>query len=214
MVALDLEALRATPLTRRPFEYLIVPGFIKPGARAALHADFPRIDQPGSFPINGLRFGPTFQGLLDELNAGETRRAFERKFGIDLEGRPTMITARGRCGESDGSIHTDATSKLITVLIYMNPSWEQAGGRLRLLRSATNIDDVIVEVPPLEGTLLAFRRSDNSFHGHKRFIGERRVVQLNWVTDQRVLSREIFRHRFSALLKGLLPSRWLRLVHK
>ncbi len=53
----------------------------------------------------------------------------------------------------------------------MNPRWEQAGGRLRLLRSATDIEDVLVEVPPEEGTLVAFRRSDNSYHGHMAFDG-------------------------------------------
>jgi len=42
------------------------------------------------------------------------------------------------------------------VLLYMNPTWESAGGRLRLLKSANDNDDMILEVPPVEGTLLAF----------------------------------------------------------
>ena len=54
-------------------------------------------------------------------------------------------------------------------------SWEQSAGRLRLLRSATDLNDVITEVPPVAGTLLAFKRSDNSWHGHEPFGGERRV---------------------------------------
>ena len=70
-----------------------------------------------------------------------------------------------------------------------------------MLRSATDLEDVVAEVPPLEGTLLAFRRSDNSFHGHKSFVGPRRVIQLNWVTSQGVLWRETLRHRLSALVK-------------
>jgi len=47
---------------------------------------------------------------------------------------------------------------------------------LRLLRSPTDLDDVILEVPPQQGTLLAFRRSHNSYHGHKQFSGPRRVI--------------------------------------
>ena len=43
---------------------------------------------------------------------------------------------------------------------------------------------MIMEVPPTEGTLLAFRRADNSWHGHKPFAGERRVIQFNWVTSE------------------------------
>jgi hypothetical protein len=132
------------------------------------------------------------------------RRAFEAKFGLDLKGRPTMFTVRGRSWERDGQIHTDSTTKIITVLIYMNPNWEESGGRLRLLRSGTDIEDVLVEVPPEEGTLIGFRRSDNSWHGHKPFIGPRRVIQMNWVTSERVLRSETRRHRVSAAFKKLL----------
>src|SRR5262249_20597630 len=170
MHGLDLDAFRSTRLTRQPFDYLVVPGFIRPEARAAINRDYPRIDDPGSFPAAGLAFGPAFGALLGALTGPEVRAAFEEKFHIDLTGRPALVTRRGRCGTRDGHTHTDAASKLITALIYMNPRWEGPGGRLRLLRSADDLDDVLVEVPPTEGTLVAFRRSDNSFHGHKPFV--------------------------------------------
>lgn len=201
MDGLDLAAFRATPLTQKPFPFVIVPQFVKPAARAVINADYPIIDSPGSFPISGLTYGPGFQILLDDLGSPEFREVCEEKFGIDLRGRPSMITVRGRCGTRDGNIHTDAASKIITVLIYMNPTWEQAGGCLRLLRSAHDLDDYLVEIPPIEGTLLAFRRSENSWHGHKLFVGPRRVIQFNWVTRQSVGRREIFRHRVSAMMK-------------
>ena len=97
----------------------------------------------------------------------EFREAFEAKFGLDLTDRPTVTTVRGRCDPRDGKIHTDSTSKIITVLIYMNELREQSGGRLRLLRSATDLNDIITEVPPVAGTLLAFKRSDNSWHASR-----------------------------------------------
>ncbi|HEY7428800.1 MAG TPA: 2OG-Fe(II) oxygenase [Gemmataceae bacterium] len=204
MDGLDLAAFRATPLTREPFPFLVVPAFIQPAARAAINADYPRIDSSGSFPVSGLTFGAGFQKLLDELRGSAFRAACEEKFGIDLGGRSTMIMVRGRCGTRDGNIHTDAVNKIITVLIYMNPTWEQAGGRLRLLRSGHDIEDVLVEVPPVEGTLIAFRRSDNSWHGHKQFVGPRRVIQFNWVTNQGYQRREFLRHRVSAWMKKTL----------
>jgi SM-20-related protein len=204
MPALDLAALRAAPLIRQPFDYLVLPGFVRPEARAAVNADFPRIDQPGSFPVGAVTYGPAFRDLLEALTGPEVQEAFEEKFQIELKKRPTMVTVRGRCGPKDGNIHTDAASKLITVLIYLNPQWEETGGRLRLLRSATDIDDVLVEVPPAEGTLIAFRRSRNSFHGHKPFTGPRRVIQLNWVTDRLTVRREVLRHRISAWMKRVL----------
>jgi len=201
MSMLDLKTFRNTPLTKEPFEQLILPGFIRREALADIHADYPVIKKPGSFPLVGLSYGRAFADLVTELNGPSMRSAFEKKFGIDLNGRPTMITVRGYCREKDGSIHTDTASKIITVLIYMNPSWEPAGGRLRLLRSPTDIEDIIVEVPPIEGTLLAFRRSENSWHGHKPFAGQRRVIQFNWVTSAAVVRREQMRHRFSAAMK-------------
>ncbi len=204
MDGLDLAAFRATPLTREPFPFLVVPGFIKPSARQQVNADYPRIDDPGSFPVTGLTYGPGFGQLLDELRGPAFRSACEEKFGLDLGGRSTMITVRGRCGTRDGNIHTDAVNKIITVLLYMNPTWEQSGGRLRLLRSGNDIEDVIVEVPPTEGTLVAFRRRDNSWHGHKLFIGPRRVIQFNWVANQGYQRREFLRHRVSAWMKRTL----------
>jgi hypothetical protein len=206
MQALDLATFRATPLIREPFDYLIVPGFVRAEARAAVNADYPCIDRPGSFPVAEVRGGPAFDALVRELKGDTMRRAFEDKFGVNLAGRPTMVTVRGRCSERDGRIHTDARTKILTVLIYMNSSWQQAGGCLRLLRSPDVIEDVIAEVPPLEGTLVAFRRSNNSYHGHKPFSGERRVIQFNWVTSWAVMRREVFRHRVSAAVKRLL--RW------
>jgi SM-20-related protein len=202
-VTIDIQRFQSTPLVLEPFRYLIVSGFLKQEALEAVNADYPKITQPGSFPVGDQTYGPAFGELLDELRGPEMRRAFEEKFDLDLTGRPTMITVRGRCSPKDGRIHTDSETKIITVLIYMNPSWEQSGGRLRLLRSADNLDDVIAEVPPVAGTLLAFLRSDNSFHGHKPFDGERRVIQLNWVMSQAVVDRETKRHRFSAWTKKL-----------
>ena len=72
-----------------------------------------------------------------------------------------------------------------------------------MLRSGNNLDDIILEVPPTEGTLLAFRRSNTSWHGHKPFSGPRRVIQFNWVTSEAVVRREQNRHRFSAWMKKL-----------
>ena len=67
MDVLDLAAFSATPLVRQPFEYLIVPGFIRREARAAINAAYPRIKSPGSFPASELAFGPAFGSLLEAL---------------------------------------------------------------------------------------------------------------------------------------------------
>ena len=201
---LDLAAFRAMPLEREPFQYLVVPAFIKREALSRINADYPKIAERGSFPVSQVTYGPAFQALLDQLEGDEFRKAFEEKFGLELAGRPTTTTVRGQCGRGDGKIHTDSLSKIITVLIYMNPTWEKPGGRLRLLRSGSDLNDVLVEVPPVEGTLVAFKRADNSWHGHEPFVGERRVIQFNWVTSEGNRQIAMLRHHASASLKRVL----------
>jgi hypothetical protein len=203
---LDLEAFRAAPLEREPFEHLVLREFVKPDALCRINSDYPRIMQSGSFPLDSVKFGPGFQAMVNALESEEFRKAFEEKFGVDLTGRPSTITVRGRCGAHDGKIHNDSTSKIITVLLYVNPDWDDASGRLRLLRSRDDIDDVAVEVPPSDGTLVAFLRSDRSWHGHLPFEGERRVIQFNWVNDSSNQRRALFCHRLSASVKHLLSS--------
>ncbi len=203
---LDLEALRATPLVREPFEYFVVPGFVRPEARTKINADYPMITEGASYPAAQLAYGAGFAEFLDELESDEFREAFEEKFALDLAGRPTTITVRGQCSPRDGRIHTDTKSKIITILIYMNAGWEHPGGRLRLLKSADNLDDAIMEVPPTEGTLLAFKRADNSWHGHRPFAGERRVIQFNWVTSEGDRRLAMLRHHVSAPFKRLIAA--------
>lgn len=204
MQIFDLETFRATPLNRDPYEHLVIPCFVKADALEKINADYPRIEHAGSFPLDHLEFGPAFQAMIDALESEEFRRAFEEKFQLDLSKRPTTITVRGRCDTHDGKIHHDSSSKIITVLLYMNPAWDDSGGRLRLLRSRNSIEDVATEAPAAGGALVAFLRSDHSWHGHLPFIGERRVIQFNWVTDNESQRFAMFRHRVSASVKHML----------
>ena len=198
---IDLDAFDAAPLTREPFPFLMLPRFVKPEAMAAINADYPEVHHPGSFPLPTLQYGPAFAAFAAAIQGPEFTRAVEQKLGVNLEGRPTMVTARGQSAARDGQIHTDSRTKLITVLIYFNDPWEAKGGRLRLLRSPTDLNDMIGEVPPDAGTMIAFRRSDRSYHGHEPFEGVRRYVMINWMTSGFAAQRELFRHRLSARVK-------------
>ena len=200
---IDLQAFDAASLSREPFPFVLVPRFVRPEAMAAINADYPLVTHPGSFPLPTLKYGPAFAALIQAIQGPEFTRAVEKKLGMDLQTRPTMVTARGVSAARDGQIHTDSRTKLVTVLIYMNNAWESKTGRLRLLRRPDNLDDVIAEVPPDEGTLLVFRNDPNAWHGFHAFEGPRRVIQLNWVTDMGVVRREQFRHRVSAFFKRL-----------
>ncbi len=205
MALIDLARLRDSQLHRDPFDFVVVEDFLAADRADQLVEEFPAVPGHGSYPLSTLACSPLFTRLIEELEGDEMRAAIEKKFALDLAGRPTMITLRGYSDGKDGDIHTDSVTKLITVLIYMNREWSEAAGRLRLLRGADSLADYAAEVPPLAGTLIAFRRSDASFHGHEAHVGKRQSIQLNWVTDAAVVRREISRHVWSARLKALNP---------
>jgi len=163
--AIDLDALLAASVERAPFAYFIVPRFVRPQALDAIRADFPAIQHPGSFPLATLSFGPAFAAFMGEIQSPAMAAAVGEKLDMDLGASPTMVTVRGQSRAADGKIHTDSRTKLVTALIYMNDSWESPKGRLRLVRSQTDLNDVIAEVPPEQGTLLVFRNDPNAWHG-------------------------------------------------
>jgi hypothetical protein len=198
---IDVDAVRNATLVAEPFPYLMVPGFVRPEAIDGIERDFPVVGHAGSFPLPTLDYGPKFRDFMDAIRGPEFTAAVADKFGIDLSRRPTMITVRGQSSARDGQIHTDSTTKLITVLIYMNGKWESPKGRLRLLRSPDDLNAVAAEVPPDEGTLVVFRNQPNAWHGFEAFEGPRKVIQLNWVTSARVVWWEQTRHKVSAFFK-------------
>jgi len=187
MSLININALRAAQLQTDPFDYLVVPGFLSTAALAQVNADYPAIDTAANHALENLSYGAAFEALMDELRSPSLATVLGEKFDMDLASLPTTVTVRKFCERTDGNIHTDHKSKVITVLVYFNEQWEHADGQLRLLRSKDDIEDYAAQVPPLGGTLLAFRRTDHSWHGHTRFVGERRMVQINYL-DQSPLA--------------------------
>jgi len=202
MSIINLESLREAPLVESPFPHFMVEQCLNTDCLAALRDGFPKIERGGSFPLDSLDYDASFDELTRELRGNDVRQIFEQKFDIDLSDRPTTLTVRGQTRSKDGRIHTDSKTKLITVLLYLNSYWNSEGGQLRLLRSPNDIEDVITEITPSEGMFVAFRCTDNAWHGHKQFVGERRSIQLNWVVDQGAAKGSRRRHRMSALLKS------------
>jgi SM-20-related protein len=181
MSLIDLQALRDAELHRDPFDYMVVPGFLSPAALARVNADYPAIDTAANHPLDNLQYGPAFAELMRELQGRTFAETLGERFHMDLASLPTTVTVRKFCERTDGNIHTDHKSKVLTVLVYFNEEWPHENGQLRMLRSKGDIEDYAAQVPPLGGTLLAFRRTDHSWHGHTRFVGERRMVQVNYL---------------------------------
>jgi hypothetical protein len=206
MIELDYAALRAAVVAREPFPHVIVPWFLAAAALPGVLADLPPIRKGGSFPAASLRLGPRARALAQALEGPALRDAIATLFGLDLAGAPTMLTVRGQTRARDGHIHCDSAAKRVTLLLYLNPDngdWAGHEGCLRLLRGPHDLDDYAVEVPPVNGTLLAFPNGPACWHGHKPFVGQRTSMQLNYMTTDAAARSELRRHRLSAFLKRL-----------
>ncbi|MEM1154170.1 MAG: 2OG-Fe(II) oxygenase [Pseudomonadota bacterium] len=183
MSLINLTAVREATLNTDPFDYMVVPDFFDAEVLSRVNADYPAIETAANHALDNLHYGPEFAALMEELRGHELAVELGRRFDMELSSLPTTVTVRKFCERTDGNIHTDHKSKVITVLLYFNESWDSEDGQLRMLRSKSDIEDYAAQVPPLGGTLLAFRRTDHSWHGHTRFVGERRMVQLNYLDE-------------------------------
>ena len=174
LTLLNADAIRGADRSSEPYDYLLGRSFLKPEGLDELRRDFPAIDKPGYLTV-------------DE---------------VALKGRFKTIMKRSQ--PKYGAIHTDGPSKVMTMLVYMNDSWEVGdGGRLRVLYDGEHFEPYAVEVPPTMGTVFAFLRGDASWHGHRPFVGERKVVQIAWVTDKDELARKKKRNRAAQFFKGI-----------
>ncbi|MEO5624819.1 MAG: 2OG-Fe(II) oxygenase [Dokdonella sp.] len=195
-----------TCVRTEPFAFLIAHGQLADDASADLERDFPRYPSAGFFPHEVGDCGPSVNRLVDELVSREFADAVGARLGLpDLGAHPSLVTICRSLNKRHGTIHTDSRSKIATALVYLNESWpEISEGCLRFLNRIDAIDDLVVpEVRPLYGTLVAFRRGDNSFHGHLPHAGERRVIQVAWLTSEEEKLRKTRRGKFSRLFKKL-----------
>ena len=204
MSLINLSAVRDAQPSRDPYSFLLASKFLKEDAVDDLRRDFPAIDKPGYLTVDEVKLHGRFKQLIDELEGPELTEELSRKFGQDLHAYPRLTTIMKRSQPKYGSIHTDGPSKVMTMLVYMNEEWQQdEGGRLRVLYDEKNYEPYKLEVPPTMGTMFAFLRSDNSWHGHLPFSGERRVVQIAWVKSQADVDRKKKHNKMAQFFKGI-----------
>ena len=204
---LRLSAIASAQPQRDPYPYILASGALSPDIAPELRNDFPDIKKSGYLPLSLLKRQGAFDALLHDLEGPEIAALLSDKLGLELRDKPRMITVRKWSAGNDGRIHNDGEAKIATSLIYLNENWPEGdAGRLRVLRSDQSFDDTAAEVPPVYGSFFAFARTENSWHGHKPFTGERRVIQTTWLRSWDDYDRKEKRGRFSLLLKGLFSS--------
>ena len=204
MSVINLSAVREAQQARDPYDFLLASKFLKEDAVDDLRRDFPVIDKPGYLTVDEVQLRGRFKTLIDELESPEFTEEISRKWGKDMHPYPRLTTIMKKSQPKYGAIHTDGPSKVMTMLVYMNDEWQQdEGGRLRVLYDEKNYDRYKLEVPPTMGTMFAFLRSDNSWHGHLPFAGERRVVQIAWVKSQADVDRKKKHNKMAQFFKGI-----------
>lgn len=199
---INFAALENASVSQDPFPFLIVSDFLRIETADQVANEFPKIDFAGSVPVDLLEGGPLFRRFIEEMEGDALRSAIQKKFDVDLRNRPAFITLRGRTRAKDGRIHTDTKSKLVTLLLYLNPEWNFDAGRLRILRDGEDLENYVAEIPPTLGQCLIFKVTDNCWHGHKPFEGERRAIQLNYLTNEAALRQHLSKHNLSARWKS------------
>lgn len=200
---LNLDALAASSLNTDPYPYFSVEEAIDKAHIAGIIKGFPPINDGGSYNIDDVEASPAFQSLLDSIDTPAFRRIICDKFDVEVMDLPMMITLRGHSRKKDGRIHTDSKTKVATILIYLNDEWPAETGRLRVLRNGTDMDDYVEEITPGPGSLMAFKVTDNCWHGYPSFEGKRQSIQINFLTSQAAGNKHRFFHGLSAKLKSL-----------
>ena len=164
--------------------------------------DFPDIIDGGSFHATSVPSGDTINQLIQELECEEFKKILEAKFNLNLDKAKVATTLRGYSRKKDGKIHTDSKTKILTVLLYLNESWSDENGKLRLLKGNNSLEDYIIEIPCTFGSLVAFKVTDKCWHGFKPYEGKRLSVQLNYIYPEALRSHNL-RHKLSSGLKGI-----------
>ena len=193
-----------------PFRFLIAHEQLPPEAARELERDFPKYCGCGLLPLRrkGLRpehQPPDRRALTDPAVASCGRRQARHR---QLGQYPTLVTLCRALNKRHGTIHTDSKSKVATALLYLNESWpDTSDGCFRFLNRVDDIDDLAApEIRPLYGNFVVFKRADNSFHGHLPYEGERRVIQVAWLTSEDEKLRKTQRGKLSRLFKKLFGS--------
>lgn len=197
-----------------PFCFLVARGQLPTAAADDLERDFPKYAGAGFFPYEEKDCGPSVNQLVDDLINPAVATAVGKRLGIDNLGQyPTLVTLCRALNKRHGTIHTDSRSKVATALLYLNQSWpDTSDGCLRFLGRVDDVDSLVApELKPLYGNFAVFRRADNSFHGHLPYEGERRVIQVAWLTSEEEKLRKTQRGKLSRLFKklfGKIDRRW------
>ena len=168
--------------------------------------DFPSITNGGSFQVDSIQSGKSVHKLIGELEGEEFKRILEKKFNVNLDKAKVATTLRGYSRKKDGKIHTDSKTKILTVLLYLNKTWPEKNGNLRLLKENNNLEHYIKEIPCTFGSMVAFKVTNKCWHGFKAYEGKRLSIQLNYIYPEALRTHNL-RRKISSAVKSIFKKK-------
>ena len=189
---LKLEQIASRTLNNQPFAWAKIDGLYSPEDAAALAATYPHdhfkivegyggekdyhyearaliamgantIAHPEALSESWLR-------LARDLLSPEYRAAMSALTGHDLSRNAMEVNVFHYGPGSHLGPHLDLKDKLVTHILYFNPSWRREdGGCLAVLNSA-DARDVADVVEPVVGNSAVLVRSENSWHEVTRVV--------------------------------------------
>jgi len=207
----ELPSLASRFRAAEPYPHVVLEQFLEPRLAEACLKEFPaRGDKSWKnyTHVNERKFGrsdqghfpPTLRALIAELNSARFLRWLEALTGIDGLIADDSLMGGGLHQSSSGgflNVHADFTGhphherwrRRVNLLLYLNPSWQEAyGGQLELWDK--QMTRPVQTVSPLMNRALIFNTDPDSFHGHptpmtcpEEFV--RRSVALYYFTDEK-----------------------------
>jgi hypothetical protein len=183
----DVEQLRATYRSARPYPHIVIDDFLEPDAVKAAISEFPPLDPEqwtNYLHVNERKFsntdpgtwGPTLRQILEELNSPRFVRFMGDLLDVDglipdpsLEGGGLHQSTRG----GFLNIHADFTvhphnrkwQRRANLLLYLNEDWKpEYGGDLELW--SADMKECVEKVSPISNRVLIFTTDGTSYHGH------------------------------------------------
>ena len=199
---IDYSAIEKANVCSLPYPFFGIANAFNQSSHQSLLESFPAIESGGSLPLDGLPLQGAFATLIEEINSDNFRQVMAKKFDVDLDDKPLIITARGFSRQKDGQVHTDSKTKLITILLYVNEHWDSETGRLRMLNT-NDINDCAEEFSSSIGQMIAFKVTDNCWHGYHPYEGKRQSLQINYLVESKYTKHHVYRHKLSAFFKKL-----------
>ena len=184
--AMRFAALARTPLRETPYRFVLVEGLVPRRALRELSRTYPLdnfklvedfagekdysyearelIPMHGSSVAHPTALSSSWKRLGRELLSAEYRQAMSDLIGIDLSSAQLEVNVFHYGADSLLGPHTDLEDKIVTHVMYFNPTWDESdGGYLRILNSA-DPEDVAMTVSPVLGRSVIIVRSDRSWH--------------------------------------------------